>query len=553
MTNASYSVGANQSPPFEDLNLFVTDQALQEAVLREGGAGAVDDLVAFGAKCGSAEALEQGRTANEHPPRLRTHSRTGDRIDRVEYHPAYHACMAGSLAQGLHCAVWEHLGEGGAPQDGVQVARGAAFYMVSQMEAGHCCPVTMTHASIPVLLQNKDLAGLWLPKVLSRSYDPRFLNITDKTSALIGMGMTERQGGSDVRGNTTSAQSISGACDGEYILNGHKWFMSAPMSDAFFVLAQAAGGLSCFFVPRILPDGAVNGMHFQRLKEKLGNRSNASSEVEFHDAHGWLINDEGRGISTILEMVTQTRLDCALSSAGLMRFAVANTIHHARHRKAFGSLLIKHPLMLQVLADLALDVEAATALVFRLARAFDRRQEPRSAAWYRLMTPVTKYWITKIAPSLIYEAMECVGGNGYVEDFPFARLYREAPVNAIWEGSGNIMALDVLRVLQHDPDVVELVLDELLQGVGEERHLKTAYSELEKTLLDPRLLDVQARLLVERFATLAAATLLRANAPASVADAFIATRFGGAAKQTYGHGLANADVEAIVDRLLPQL
>ncbi len=445
----------NQSPPFEDVNLFTTDRALREAVVREGGERAIESLTAFGAKCGSREMAELSRLANEHPPRLKGFDRQGRRLDVVEFHPAYHALMETSCGEGLHAKVWEHLSKpGGKAVPGINVTRGAGFYMAAQMEAGHCCPITMTNACVPTLLLQPDLAAEWLPRILSRNYDSAFRPAVEKTGITLGMGMTEKQGGTDVRANTTRAVPAKGAGGpgAEYILTGHKWFMSAPMCDAFLVLAQAPKGLSCFLMPRFLPDGSVNALRFQRLKDKLGNRSNASSEVEFHGAHAWLVGEEGRGVPAIIEMVTLTRLDCALSSAGLMRRAVAEAIHHARHRSVFQKRLVDQQLMAEVLADLALDVEAAAALAFRLARCLDNAEDQHTRAWLRLMTPVTKYWVCKIAPAVVYEAMECLGGNGYVEDSMLARLYREAPVNAIWEGSGNVMALDVLRVLQREPE-----------------------------------------------------------------------------------------------------
>jgi putative acyl-CoA dehydrogenase len=402
-------------------------------------------------------------------------------------------------------------------------------------------------------LLQPDLAGEWLPKILSRNYDSAFRPAMDKTGVTVGMGMTEKQGGTDVRTNTTRAVPAKGAGGpgAEYILTGHKWFMSAPMSDVFLVLAQAPQGLSCFLMPRILPDGSVNALHFQRLKDKLGNRSNASSEVEFQSAHAWLVGEEGRGVPAIIEMVTLTRLDCALSSAGLMRRAVAEAIHHARHRSVFQKRLVDQPLMTGVLADLALDVEAATALAFRLAWARDNATEPRASAWMRLMTPVTKYWVCKIAPALVYEAMECLGGNGYVEEGMLARLYREVPVNAIWEGSGNVMALDVLRVLQREPDAAEMVLEEFGASTGNDAGLKAALARLQALLHAPRDLDQRARGLVEVLALLAAGCILRAHAPAEVADAFIATRLSGSFRHTWGQGLGRSDARAIVDRALP--
>jgi putative acyl-CoA dehydrogenase len=545
---------SNQPPPFGGLNLFTSDAALSDTVQREGGGRAAKSLAAFGQICGAAENLELGRLANENPPKLKTHDARGQRLDIVEFHPAYHQLMEISCAEGLHASVWAHAtAPGSAPKAGAHVVRAAGCYMAAQMEAGHCCPITMTNAAVPTLLLQPDIADEWLPKIVPKIYDPRFLPFPDKTAVTIGMGMTEKQGGTDVRANLTEARPASGkgGAGTEYILDGHKWFMSAPMSDAFLVLAQAAKGLSCFLMPRFLPDGSVNGLHFQRLKDKLGNRSNASSEVEFRAAHAWLIGEEGRGVPAIIEMVTYTRLDCAVSSAGLMRRAVAQAIHSAEHRSVLGAKLVDQPLMTEVLSDLALEAEAAAALAFRLARSFDRASDSRAAAWRRLMTPVTKYWVCKIAPAVVYEAMECLGGNGYVEDHGLARLYREAPVNAIWEGSGNVMALDVLRVLQRDGDVVETVMEELKQAAGDDPHLKAAHARLESILQEPRLLDVRARALVEGLAVLAAGTILRAHAPQAVADAFIATRMGSIPRATYGHGLDWADKTSILARATP--
>ena len=543
----------NQSPPFEDVNLFTTDRALMEAVNREGGGSAVRRLTAFGEACGSAAAFERGRLANENPPRLRPFDSKGRRLDVVEFHPAYHECMAVSLAEGLHCSSWDHLAEpDGKPAPGANVARSAGCYMAIQMEAGHQCPVTMTNAAVPTLRLQPEIAQAWLPKLLARVYDKSFKPAAAKRGVTVGMGMTEKQGGTDVRANTTRAVPAAGGGPGaEYILTGHKWFMSAPMCDAFLVLAQAPGGLSCFLMPRFLPDGSVNALHFQRLKDKLGNRSNASSEVEFEAAHAWLIGEEGRGVPNIIEMVTGTRLDCAVASAGLMRLTLANAIHHCRHRTVFQKKLVDQPLMGQVLADLALDAEAATALAFRLARSFDRTSDPHAAAWRRLMTPVTKYWICKLAPAFAYEAMECLGGNGYIEEGVAARVYRELPLNAIWEGSGNVMALDLLRVLQREPETVAIVMDDLAAAAGGDAHLKTHLAGVQRLLHEPRFLEQRGRALTESLATLAAGTTLRAHAPAPVADQFIATRLAGAPRQTYGHGLDAAGTRAIVERALP--
>ena len=552
MANPSAREVTNQSPLFEGLNLFTTDRPLREAVLREGGERAIESLTGFGARCGSIEMAEHSRLANAFPPQLKTYDRQGRRLDVVEFHPSYHALMTMSCAEGLHAKVHEHLEQGKAAPPGINVTRAAGFYMAAQMEAGHCCPITMTNACVPALRQQPDLAAEWLPRILSRTYDPAFKLMIDKAGVTVGMGMTERQGGTDVRTNTTKAVPVQGGGPGrEYVLTGHKWFMSAPMSDAFLVLAQAPKGLSCFLMPRFLPDGTVNALRFQRLKDKLGNRSNASSEVEFEGASAWLVGEEGRGVPVIIEMVSATRLDCAISSAGLMRRAMAEAIHHARHRSVFGKKLIDQPLMWQVLADLALDVEAATALVFRLARACDRAEDERARAWLRLMTPVTKYWVCKLAPGFVYEAMECLGGNGYVEEGMLARIYREVPVNAIWEGSGNVMALDIFRVLQREPDVAAMALEDLGAGLSDDSALATAFQQVQSILHEPRTLDLRARTLVEGLARVAAGALLRAHAPPAVADAYIATRLAGDFRQTWGQGLEKADCRAILDRAFP--
>ncbi|MBU2580099.1 MAG: acyl-CoA dehydrogenase family protein [Alphaproteobacteria bacterium] len=547
----------NQPPPFEDVNLFTSDAALQDAVTREGGGHASRSLVAFGLVCGSSDAAERARLANENLPRLETHDYQGRRTDVVHYHPAYHELMEVSCAEGINCASWlgllKNADERVADQ---QVARAASFYLACQMEAGHMCPISMTHASVPTLRLEPAICDIWLPKVVTHSYDARREPVDSKRAVTVGMGMTEKQGGSHVSANTTSAEPADGTTGGpgkEYLLTGHKWFLSAPMSDAFLMLAQMKEGPGCFLVPRLLPDGGRNELALQRLKQKLGNRSNATAEVELQHAHGWLIGEPGKGVSAILEMVTQTRLDCAVSSAALMRQALAAAIHHAEHRTASGSKLIDQPLMIQALADMALDVEAAVALVFRLARSFDRRQDEHAYAWQRLMTPVTKYWVTKIAPHLIAEAMECIGGNAYIEEMPISRLYREAPVNAIWEGSGNVLALDVLRVLQREPDVAGIVMDDLAIAVGDDPHLKAALTRVESILHEPRLLDARARALVESLAVLAAGTILRSHAPTAVADAFVATRMGSLNRQTYGQGVDWADTGAILRRASPNL
>jgi putative acyl-CoA dehydrogenase len=541
----------NESPPFVDVNLFMSDRVLQETVAREGAAWAVADLEVFGGVAGSAAAIELGRTANAHPPVLHSLGVEGRRVERVEFHPAYHELMAISSAQGLHCSTWEHLLCGRAPAAGAHVARAAGSYMAVQMEPGHCCPITMTHAAVAALRHAPELSVVWLPKILSRAYEPESVPPETKSAATLGMGMTERQGGTDVRGNTTRATALGG---GAYVLNGHKWFLSAPMSDAFLVLAQAEAGLSCFLLPRLLSDGALNGLHLVRLKDKLGNRSNASSEVLFENARGFLIGEEGRGIPTIIDVVTLTRLDCAVSSAALMRAALARAIHHARYRSVFQRLLIDQPLMARVLATMALDVEAATALSFRLARAFDGESEERETAYRRVMTPATKYYVCKIAPQLVYEAMECMGGNGYVEEGGFPLLYREAPVNAIWEGSGNVMCLDVLRVLHRAPETLRAVLEEIEETGGQDSRLKAALDRIEALLAAAARDQAAARPLVEALVTAQAGALLLAHAPAFVSDAYLSSRLAGNASQTYGaqQGAVD-DEEAILDRAGPAL
>src|SRR5881227_2448372 len=452
----------NQSPPYVDVNLYESDRPLQDAVAANGGAGDASALSDFGKHWGTAEMFDLARAANEHPPELKAFDAKGFRRDAIEFHPAYHQFMSESIAAGLAASTWrEDATPMGAP---AQVLRAARFYMAAQIETGHLCPVTMTHAAVAALTLERELVGKLMPKITSRRYDPRFRPWWEKRGITLGMGMTEKQGGTDVRANTTRAEP---AGDG-YAITGHKWFMSAPMCDAFLVLAQARGGLTCFLMPRFRPDGTVNGLYFQRLKDKLGNRSNASSEVEFVDAFAWRVGEEGRGVRAIIEMVQLTRVDCAIASAGMMRMALAQALHHARHRTVFQKKLADQPMMRTLLADMALEVEGATALMMRLCRSFDLAgSDAREAARARLLTPAVKYWVCKTAPGFIYEAMECLGGNGYVEETPLARLYREAPVNAIWEGSGNVMCLDVLRALSREGDAARGVLNDLVRQCGD--------------------------------------------------------------------------------------
>ncbi len=512
----THEVG-NQPPPHAGLDLFATDRALSEAVAREGAGWALQDLSAFGRRLGSAETLELGRIANTHPPVLHAFDRYGHRRDEVEFHPAWHAIMALYAAQGLHASSWSD------PRPGAHVARAAGLLLACEVEAGAACPMVMTHGAIPVLrAANADLAAIWLPKLLSRSYDPAFRPSSEKTAALVGMGMTEKQGGSDVRTNATHAERLD---DGLYRLVGHKWFLSAPMCDAFLVLAQAPGGLTCFLLPRWTPDGKPNALRLQRLKDKVGNRSNASSEVEFHGALAWPLGEEGRGVPTIIEMAAQTRLDCVLGTCGLMRRALAEAIHHAEHRMAFGRPLAEQPLLRNVLADLALEYEAAVVLAMRLARAFDAGPDPAEAAFRRLLTPAAKYWVCKRGPAFAAEAMEVLGGNGYVEEAPLGRLYREMPVNSIWEGAGNVMCLDVLRAVARTPAALDVLMAELQAAMGPNQHFDAALRRLEAQFR-AGVTEEEARRFSQLLVQVLQASLLVRSAPAAVADAFCVSRLG---------------------------
>ncbi|MEM8750121.1 MAG: acyl-CoA dehydrogenase family protein [Pseudomonadota bacterium] len=537
----------NQSPGYSGHNAFDNDGALRQLV-RDMPPEIVQGLRTQGKWVASPEALDLARLANIHTPTLRTHDARGDRLDLVEFHPAYHALMRRGVADGLHGSIWA---QGGTEQGWRNAARAARFFLTSQLESGHTCPLTMTNASIAALMTSPETLKDWMPKILSSNYDSSNRSPGAKTGLTIGMGMTERQGGSDVRQNTTRAEKSYGGGHGVmWRVNGEKWFFSAPMSDAFLVLAKTDVGISCFLIPRLLPDGSSNGLQFQRLKDKIGNRSNASSEVVFKDALGTLIGEEGRGISTILEMVTLTRLDCAVGSAGQMRAAFAEALHHARHRSSFDKLLVEHPLMERVLADMALDVAAAQALVMRLARSFDRAaSDEREQAFARLMTPVVKYWVCKITPPLVGEALECLGGNGYVEDGPMARIYRDASLNSIWEGSGNIMCLDVLRVMKRGPQAVQTVLDQI-QGKLEGNTSQS--TDVLRVAGDMAMEDEgAARMFTEQLALTAAAAELRQIMPEFIADAFIETRLGRPWRHTYGMQGARHDSKAILDFVCP--
>jgi putative acyl-CoA dehydrogenase len=535
----------NQSPPFEDVNLFAVDRPLVEAVSANGGTAAERELSEFGRHWGSAAMADRGRAANENIPKLRAFDSKGHRRDQVEFHPAYHELMAHSAHAGVHNSTW--TAEGKPAGDAAEVVRAARFYIASQVETGHLCPITMTRASVAALAMQPDLLARVMPVLSTRSYDPAFAPWWEKRGMTLGMGMTEKQGGTDVRANMTRATRDGGA----YRITGHKWFMSAPMCDAFLVLAQADEGLTCFFMPRFVPDGSVNAIQFQRLKDKLGNRSNASSEVEFAGAYAERVGEAGKGIRTIIQMVQLTRQDCAIASVGLMRSGLAHALHHARHRSVFQKHLADQPLMQAVLSDMALHVEASVALVMRLCRAFDRTpHDPTEAAYMRLLTPAIKYWTCKSAPAFLYEAMECLGGNGYVEDGILARHYRESPVNAIWEGSGNVMCLDVLRALAREPEAAMAVLQGLaaetkgLPGSGE------AVSFIGKTF---RRADGErvARLAVEKLALLAAAAALNGVLPRH-AELFAATRLATTHASMYGAvDLESGDVRALLERALP--
>jgi putative acyl-CoA dehydrogenase len=535
----------NQSPPFADVNLFALDTALAEAVAANGGAAARAELSEFGRHWGSAAMAERGRLANENTPKLRTFDSRGNRRDEVEFHPAYHELMAHSAHAGLHNSTWTADGRpAGAP---AEVVRAAKFYMAAGVETGHLCPITMTRASVAALAMQPDLLAKTMPVIATRAYDPTFAPWPSKRGMTLGMGMTEKQGGTDVRSNMTRAERDGAA----YRITGHKWFMSAPMCDAFLVLAQAGQGLSCFFMPRFRPDGSVNAIEFQRLKDKLGNRSNASSEVEFFGAYGQLVGEEGKGIRTIIQMVQLTRQDCAIASTGLMRSGLAHALHHVRHRSVFQKHLSDQPLMRAVLADMALHVEASIALVMRLCRAFDRAPvDPNEAAYLRLLTPVIKYWTCKSAPGFLYEAMECLGGNGYVEEGILARHYREAPVNAIWEGSGNVMCLDVLRALAREAEAAAGILQTLAQETRGLPGASEAVASIGKAFQRGDAENV-ARLAVERLALLAATAALNTVSPRH-AECFALTRLAEHHGGMYGAvDLAPDDIGRLLDRALP--
>ncbi|HPA02476.1 MAG TPA: isovaleryl-CoA dehydrogenase [Chiayiivirga sp.] len=538
----------NQVAALCDYDAFATDAALQESVRREGGGWAEPMLADFGPVAGG-ELMRLGFLANENLPKLRAFDAIGQRIDEVEFHPAYHRLMQLGVEHGVPNFSWRN-----EQTPGAHVARAALAYLHMQPEQGHNCPLTMTHACVPALRQQPALAREWLPRVLTPHYDGRCLPAHEKPGNTIGMGMTEKQGGSDVRSNATRATPAGSPGPGEaYELVGHKFFFSAPMSDAFLVLAQAAGGISCFLLPRFLPDGTRNAIRLQRLKDKLGDRSNASAEVEFAGAVAWLIGEEGRGVATILEMVAQTRQDCLIGSAGIMRQALVQAIHYSRGRRAFGKRLVDQPLMMNVLADLAIESEAALSLAMRVARAIDAApRDPQEAAFARVATAIGKYHVCKRCPPVVNEAQECLGGSGYIEDSILPRLYRQAPVNSIWEGSGNIQCLDLLRALRRDPATREALVAELRVVAGENRRLDAEVGWIERSLGDGSVPEAHARLLTERIAlALEAVQLLRAG-QGRTAELFIATRLDGQHGQCLGTLPTDAPFDALIDRAFPE-
>lgn len=537
--NSTHTV-TNQPPPLVGYDLFTADRALAEAVGRHTAPELLDEvrdeLAALGRAAGSTQLQEWATQANEHPPRLHTHDRYGHRIDEVEFHPAWHRLLGKGVGAGLTGAWTRPAGH---------VRRAAGFLVWTQVEAGNCCPLSMTHAAVPALRTDPALAAEWEPRLTSTIYDRELRPAGRKPGALFGMGMTEKQGGSDVRGNTTEARPLTEA--GTYTLTGHKWFCSAPMSDGFLVLAQAPGGLTCFLVPRVLPDGTRNVFAIQRLKDKLGNKSNASSEVEFDGTWARRVGEEGRGVRTIIEMVAATRLDCVIGSASLMRQALTQAVHHAEHRSAFGALLIDQPLMRNVLADLALESEAATTLTLRLAAANDAGTE-QEKAFLRLAVPAAKYWVTKRCTPMVAEALECLGGNGYVEESGLPRLLRESPLNSIWEGSGNVQALDVLRALQREPQALNAFLQEVGLARGADHRLDSAIKDLLTDLADLDGIEARARRVVERMALVLQGSLLVRWAPPEVADAFCASRLGGDWGAAFGTLPHTLDLRAVVER-----
>lgn len=549
----------NQAVPLSDYDMFSSDAVLVELVKLYGAEWASDKLVSFGKFNGSPHAIELAELANKNEPVLHTHDRFGNRIDFVEFHPAYHELMQRSVAHGLHALPWQE------PRDGAHTARAAMMYMAYQNEGGHCCPMSMTYSVVPSLRRQPELAAIWEPRITTQSYDSNFRAADLKVGMTVGMGMTEKQGGSDVRANTTKATPKSEAGPGkEYSLTGHKWFCSAPMSDAFLVLAQTGKGVSCFFVPRFKPDGSKNSIFIQRLKKKLGNKSNASSEIELVDALGWLVGEEGRGVPTIIEMVNHTRLDCISGSAGMMRQATLQALHHCYHRSAFGKKLIEQPLMQNVLADLAIESEAATRLMMRVAKAYDAAAgDPKEALFKRIASAIGKYWVCKRTPMHVAEALECHGGNGYVEEAPMARLFRESPLLGIWEGSGNVICLDVLRAVLKEPETLDAFVAEIELARGRNKKLDTYLNGIKRDIANLKkaalsknpveMLSMErgARKFVERLALALQAALMVQQAPRFVSDAFVSSRLTKQGGMAFGTLPKSANVAAIVKRAYP--
>jgi putative acyl-CoA dehydrogenase len=546
MTEATHEV-LNQPEPLVGYNLFTGNRPLGDALRFNAPELKTAPLQTLGAHLGTAEMQAHARLANIHTPELHTHDRFGRRIDEVEFHPSYHALMAAAVQAGLHGTPW-------AGGKSAHLLRAAAFMLFTELEPSILCPVSMTYAVTPALSSNEAIFRDWAPQLTSRNYDPRLVPWRDKLGVTMGMGMTEKQGGSDVRANTTRAEPRGSDDWGQrYAVTGHKWFFSAPMCDAFLVLAQTASGLSCLFLPRVLPDGSRNAIRIQRLKDKLGNKANASSEVEFHEATAWLVGEEGRGVPQILEMGTMTRLDCALGTSGLMRQALSIALNHTDQRMAFGKRLIEQPLMRNVLADLALESEAATALALRLARAFDRQGDAHEAAMARLLTPIAKFWICKRGSHFAQEAMECLGGNGYVEEGGqgiMARIYREMPLNSIWEGAGNIMALDLLRALRK-ADAAAALAQELAPARGAHAALDRLADGLPRRV-EAMATELEARRLAQDVALAVQAALLRQSAPDAVFDAFCASRLGGDWGHAFGTLPAATDFDTILQRAQPR-
>jgi putative acyl-CoA dehydrogenase len=540
---------ANQPPPLAGHNVVTADSALVEAVTRHADQETVDDLVALGTEAGTAEAREHGMLANRHEPELTTYDRYGHRIDEVVFHPSWHWLMERAVGHGLQAAPWEQQAAGAAH---AHVRRAAGFMAWSHTDPAHGCPISMTYAAVPALRADDRLAKEWVPALASATYDPGIRPVAEKRGALAGMGMTEKQGGSDVRANVTEARPTG--VDGEYTLHGHKWFTSAPMNDVFLVLAQAPEGLSCFLVPRALPDGSRNRFDIARLKDKLGNRANASAELEFDDTVGIRLGDEGRGVRTIIEMVAATRLDCVLGSAALMRHTLNEASWHVAHRSAFGGLLADKPLMQNVIADLAVEAEAATALAIRLAAAVDTADDPHEAALRRIALPLAKFWICKRTPGFVAEALECLGGNGYVEDSGLPLRYREAPLNSVWEGSGNVNALDVLRALAREPEALAAWITEVGHARGGDARLDRAVDDTLALLGETGALESGARRLAGRMAGCLQGALLVRFAPPEVADAFCGSRLGTSYDGTFGMLTSPAtDLTSIVERATPVL